>query len=97
MSWFRCNLRSGAWCALVALARQFVFSFGHVHLDGFGKHQQSVLGWTLPAPASDDPADTPKSRVDACVVCRLIHLADTVVPSAPPSLPLVVRPTTMAA
>jgi Protein of unknown function (DUF2946) len=96
MSWFRSNLRSGAWCALLALALQLVFSFGHVHLDGLGKHQQSVLGWSVPAPASDEPTNTPKSRIDhhACVVCRLIHLADTVVPSAPPSLPLpvVVRP-----
>jgi hypothetical protein len=98
MSWFRSNLRSGAWCALLALALQLAFSFGHVHLDSLGKHQQSVLGWSLPAPASDDPTDNPKARVDACVVCRLIHLADTVVPSAPPSLPLpvVVRPIAQA-
>jgi len=92
MGWFRSNVRSGAWCALFALAVQLALLFGHIHLDGLEQHPADAVGLSAQAQAADEPAlpDHPEGEADRhfCFVCRLIHLADTVVPAASPSLPL---------
>jgi hypothetical protein len=89
MGWFRSNVRSGAWCALFALAVQFALLFGHIHLDGIEQHPADAVGLSAQAHEPTLPGH-PEGEADRhfCFVCRLIHLADTVVPAASPALPL---------
>src|SRR5262245_4622484 len=89
MGWFRSNVRSGAWCALFALALQLVLSFGHVHVQGGGRIGPVSLS-ALVAPAGSAPVspDDPKGVSDHCDICALIQLASTASPSAAPSLPV---------
>jgi hypothetical protein len=89
MSWFRSNVRSGAWCALFALTVQLALSFGHVHVQGGGRTGPASLA-ALAAPTGSapiSPAD-PNGASDHCDICALIQLASTASPSAAPSLPL---------
>jgi hypothetical protein len=95
MRWFRSNLRAGAWCALFALAVQLTLSFGHVHLSGFlrpGSAANVVLaeGGSPPAALPIAPANQKPHGLadDFCAICSLIHLAGTLVTSAPPALPV---------
>jgi hypothetical protein len=94
VGWFRSNVRSGAWCALFALALQLALSFGHIHLDGFGRYPAGALRGSTSAQtataAPDEPAGNPTSHAgrDLCLVCRLIHLAGTLLPAGAASLPL---------
>jgi len=89
MSWFRSNVRSGAWCALFALAVQLVLSFGHVHVHGGGRPAPVSLS-ALAAPAGGAPVSPgdPNGASDHCDICTLIQLAGTASPSVAPSLPL---------
>jgi hypothetical protein len=94
MGWFRSNVRLGAWCALFALALQLALSFGHIHLDGLGRYPAGALPGSTSAQtaiaAPDEPAGAPTSHAgrDLCLVCRLIHLADTLLAAGAASLPL---------
>ena len=91
MGWFRSNLRSGAWCALFAMALQLALSFGHVHLNNLVSQKQAP-GISEQAPATGPNGEPGRSKSgaahDPCFICRLIHLADTLVPAALPSLSL---------
>jgi hypothetical protein len=92
MGWFRSNVRSGAWCALLALAVQFALQFGHVHVDGLAQQPADAAGISAQVQAAGEPApsDNPEDEADRhfCFVCRLIHLANGSMPGASPSLPL---------
>ena len=96
MRWFRANARFGAWCAVFALALQFMLSFGHVHVAGFGSTKSTLLaGWTTQpsTPAADAPAapakHAPKGIAhDQCAICTVMQLASAAVPTAGPALPL---------
>src|SRR5262249_13991206 len=76
MCWFRSNVRSGAWCALVAMALQLALTFGHLHL-----RIASAASVQLAAKASVTLADgsslpaKPRLVHDNCAVCTLIQMA----------------------
>ena len=100
MRWFRSNMRIGAWCALFALMTQFAISFVHVHLDDFGSQPVLAFSALLAVPAPESLPDAPAIPAklpygiagDLCAICAVMHLADSVVPAASPSvlMPIVV-------
>jgi hypothetical protein len=91
MRWFRSNAGRDAWLALFALACQFVFTFGHVHLARV--NASDTLTITAGAPVG--PAGGPRSpgrgsglTQDFCALCSNINLASTLVlPVSPAVLP----------
>jgi hypothetical protein len=88
MHWVRARLRSGSFVALFALALQLVLSFGHVHLDGLGRHSSARVeasGASAPASPTGDPADHADGY---CAICALIHLAGATVLATVPFLPV---------
>ena len=94
MRWFRSNKRLGAWCALFALMTQFALSFVHVHLEDFGPRPalefSARLAMQAPETLPDEPAAPAKLPYglagDLCAICAVMHLADSVVPAATPSV-----------
>jgi len=64
MGWFRSKRRWGSWCAIFALAIQFVITFGHVHVEGFvrspGLISSFVDAGQNASPDADGPASSPK-------------------------------------
>jgi hypothetical protein len=88
MKWFRSNIRHGSRLALLALAIQLVLSFGHFH--GVGANaataspaltaQDSGIGRSQPQPASNHETD------DACAICAVMAMANTVLFASPPIL-----------
>jgi Protein of unknown function (DUF2946) len=89
MRWFRSNVRSGAWFALVAMALQLALTFGHLHL-----RVASAASAQLAAKASDTLPDgsslptKPRLVDEHCAVCTLIQMAGSGAPAAAASLPL---------
>jgi hypothetical protein len=82
----------GSWLALFALAFQLVVSFAHVHLDRTSPAQVSALPGAPAATDANTAAQrhgdkSPAIADDYCAICALIHLAGTVVATAPPDLP----------
>ena len=94
MRWFRLHSFGLTSLALLALACQFVVSFGHFHLDhtaGFstGRSIAAVVGSAIAAPAgkvalADQPA-APREKNpeglgdDFCAICANISLAAAIV------------------
>ena len=81
MRWFRQNVRFGSWCALVALAVQLVFSFGHLHIVASGAAAAALTSAAEPLSGApeDQPTQSKHSRVaDYCTICASIHLAGLV-------------------
>jgi hypothetical protein len=94
MRWFRSHSFALMSVALLALAAQFVLSFGHVHLDrtaGFstGRSIAAVVGSAVAAPAgkvalADLPASSREKNPDShgddfCTICANISLAAAIV------------------
>jgi Protein of unknown function (DUF2946) len=83
MKWFRSNIKHGSRTALLALAIQFALSFGHFH---------GIAAQAAPAIASAQSQQTPSSHDsdqqpgDACAICAVIALANTVLFATPPLL-----------
>lgn len=71
--------------ALFALALQLGLSFGHVHTGEFALSSAQASLTNNPSPASSPDQDAGN---DVCAVCATIAMANTVVDSAPPALPL---------
>src|SRR5262245_31415967 len=93
MGWFRSHSRLGSYLALLALAFQLAVSFGHVHLDRIAPAAAGATALAgAPPPSGEVKAPRPTGREDFaddfCPICALIHLAGTLVPTDPPSLPL---------
>ena len=94
MRWFRSNGGRVAWLALFALACQFVFTFGHVHLGKVGIISSALAisadaaNGSTGAPASPpQKAPTGLAR-DFCAVCNHISLATALVlPVSPAAVP----------
>jgi hypothetical protein len=87
MHWCRTRLRLGSYIALFALAVQLVLTFGHVHLDGLGRHSSTRIeasAGTVAPPGHN----APRVADDYCAVCALIHLASTLVPAEVAAMPL---------
>ena len=87
MRWFRLNVRSGAWCALVAMALQLALTFGHVHVRVSAAASPQLAAQDLVAPP-DRPRVPIKPLVDHCAACTLIHMASAGAPPTAASLPL---------
>ena len=95
MRWSRSNMRLGAWCALFALMTQLALSFAHVHLEDFGPRSAAAFSArvaalapaALPEDAPALPATPPYGLAgDLCAICAVMHLADSVLPAASPSV-----------
>ena len=92
MRWFRSNVRSGVWFALVAMALQLAFAFGHLHLRITSAQQVAKAAVTLlPDESSVPTKQKPRSVDEHCAVCTLIQMAGTGVPATAASLPLPAR------
>ncbi|MCX7307326.1 MAG: DUF2946 domain-containing protein [Afipia sp.] len=86
MNWLRSKTKRLSLLALFALALQFGLSFGHVH------HDRAFAGKTAisdqaSAPSRDNGGDT-DGRQDLCAICATVALANALINSAPPVLPL---------
>jgi hypothetical protein len=90
MRWFRSNVRSGAWFALIAMALQLALTFAHVHLRSTASAQLAAkISVTLPDGSS--LPTKPRLVDENCAVCTLIQMAGTAAPATTASLPLSVR------
>ncbi len=91
MRWFRSNAGRDAWLALFALACQFVFTFGHVHLAGIGVSDAEAVSAGAPANAVGAPVSPPQRSPsgltqDFCALCNNISVASALVLPAPPAI-----------
>jgi hypothetical protein len=88
MKWIRSNIKHGSRTALFALAVQFVLSFGHFHGIAAQAAQvvQSVGDAAQQQPASNPDSDLPSN--DACAICAVVAMANTVLFATPPALVL---------
>lgn len=101
MKWFRSNIRSGARLALFALFVQFALSFGHFHVQATPAtalaHSAPPAAAVVDAGqfAPDSRATTQQAPgkphhdqqiPDACAICTVVAMANTVLFGAPPVL-----------
>ena len=84
MRWFRSNAGRDVWLALFALACQFVFTFGHVHLYGVGASGTLTITVGAPAGPGSRGQRPASSFTDFCALCSNISLASTLVLPVPP-------------
>jgi hypothetical protein len=88
MNWFRSNIKHGSRLALLALAIQFVLSFGHFH-GVVANAAPSVNSITQAAIQNQQPSSNPDSdqqRADLCVICAVMALANAALFATPPVL-----------
>lgn len=89
MRWVRTNRRLGSWCALVAIAVQIVFSFGHLHrAAGFGElPSQAAAGvYSQPTVEPGDPASKPIGLLfEYCAICVVIKMGESTLPAEAPA------------
>ena len=94
MKWFRSNIKHGSRTALFSLAIQLVLSFGHFH--GLAAQAASAVGSSAalsgapavapapqPLPSNSDSDQHPN---DACAICTVMAMANTVLFATPPLL-----------
>ena len=81
MKWFRSNIKYGSRTALLALAIQFVLSFGHFHGIAAQAAPAIQAVQQQQAPSSPDPD---QHRGDACAICAVMAMANTVLFATPP-------------
>jgi hypothetical protein len=101
MKWFRSNIRPMARLAVLALAMQFLLSFGHFHGDsaqaasaladatrsGFHKVTRLAMHLTAPHKTSSPFNHRPDGQpADDCAICAVMALAGAVVVATPPDL-----------
>jgi hypothetical protein len=90
MRWFRQKIRQGSWLALVALAINFVLSFGHIHVPG---HHNSENGLIVAALGLSDHGKAQGQSDDGksdylCPICIATSAIANGLASAPPAIPL---------
>jgi hypothetical protein len=91
MGWLRSRLKRSSYVALFAMALQLALSFGHIHLDhvSAGSGQISVHRAASPTPTGLTARDElPTQPGDACAICALIALANSLTLPLPASLPV---------
>jgi hypothetical protein len=101
MKWFRSNIKHGSRLALLALALQFVLSFGHFHAIAAPAAlaiqavtaQSDITSGLIATDAADQSARQPASNNhsdqqpgDVCAICAVIALANSVLFATPPPL-----------
>lgn len=102
MKWFRRHLKHGSRLALFALAIQFALSFGHFHAlagpaiataltqadldhaNSLATPETSRQAEKTQQPSSPDT----DHAADACAICAIISLANTILFATPPLLQL---------
>jgi hypothetical protein len=91
MSWFRSNIKHGSRLALLALAIQFVLSFGHFHSISAqaapaiqSDVQRSAMDRVQPQPSPNHDSD--QQPADPCAICAVMALANAVLFVTPPVL-----------
>jgi hypothetical protein len=104
MNWFRKHVRTGARLALLALAIQFVLSFGHFHSfaaqvapaiqtgltqgDLYHAAAAAVADAAGRSAQQQQPSDHDQHPADGCAICAVIALAGNVLFATPPVLQL---------
>ena len=86
MSWLRSRAKRLTLLALFALALQLGLSFGHAHQDRAFAGKTAISDQASP-PSRDNGGDT-DGRQDLCAICATVALAQTLIDSVPPLLPL---------
>lgn len=97
MKWLRSNIKRGSRLALFALALQFALSFGHFHAGAAlaAPAMQSGLanGVSIVDAVGEDAQQQPASNhdsdqrpSDACAICAVVALANTMLFATPPLL-----------
>jgi hypothetical protein len=100
MKWFRSHIKAGSRLALFALAVQFVLAFGHFHsfaaqaapaIQSTAAQSESADLVAVPDVVSQSDQQRPGSdhdqpSGDACAICAVIALANTLLFSTPPLL-----------
>jgi hypothetical protein len=88
MRWVRPKIRFGAWCALFALAIQFLIVPSHFHQFP----PRSIVGSVVALAGADGgdghdatPAKPAPPVTEYCALCAVIDLAGTALPSLAPS------------
>jgi len=82
MNWFRSNIKHGSRLALLALAIQFVLSFGHFHAIA-AQAAPAIQQISQQAPSDQDSDHQP---ADLCAICAVMALANAVLFASPPVL-----------
>src|SRR5882724_11937978 len=82
MNWIRSNIKHGSRLALLALAIQFVLSFGHFHAIA-AQAAPAIQQASQQAPSSQDSDQQP---TDPCAICAVMALANAVLFATPPIL-----------
>jgi hypothetical protein len=75
--WFRTNRRFAGTLALFALALQFTFAFGHIHLRDFAGVPGVAVAQAQSTPAGDH--NPGHSTDDYCLICATANLAGTLI------------------
>lgn len=91
MKWVRAHIKHGSRLALLALAIQFVVSFGHFH--GTSAQAEPAIAALSSAigPAPSQPGssqDNDQQPNDICAICAVMALASTALFASPPLLQL---------
>ncbi len=90
MKWFRSNIRHGSRLALLALAVQFMLSFGHFHAQASPVVQSGVASIVSSDAATGQPSpashDTDQQPGDTCAICAVMALANLALFATPPLL-----------
>ena len=86
MNWLRSRTKRLTLLALFALALQFGLSFGHVHHDRAFAGKATISDQAS-APSRDNGGDT-DGRQDLCAICATVALANALIDSTPPVLPV---------
>jgi hypothetical protein len=91
MGWLRSNGARVAWLVHFALACQYVFAFGHIHI---GNASVISAALAISADSSGDAPSSPPQKTptgltqDFCAVCNNISLANTpLLPVSPAIIP----------
>jgi hypothetical protein len=88
MNWFRSNIKHGSRLALIALAIQFVLSFGHFHGIA-AQAAPSVKSIAQAANQNQQPwssHDSDQQPADPCAICTVMALANAALFAPPPLL-----------
>jgi hypothetical protein len=88
MNWFRSNIKHVSRLALLALAIQFVLSFGHFHGIA-AQAAPSVKLIAQTAIQSQQPSsshDSDQQPADPCAICAVMAMANAVLFATPPVL-----------
>jgi len=98
MHWFRSNIQSSAWLALIALTLQMAVSFGHMHRHDLGLPPLIKAGQThtltdeTEAPAGPADQDHHPAPDHYCPICASLALIGT---GAPALAPVLIVPTSI--